>query len=222
MNRFGIQWRARLLVVMATQAVFTSISSHAAPEVIEWGNGISGQTTVPPGLSKVAAIAAGGTHSLALTTDGRVVAWGDNLYGQGTVPSDLSNVVAIAAGLSHSLALTAEGRIIQWGSTNSPVPDGLSNVVAIAAGGSTLYPPHCLALLRSPSVPQPQLALSRQIRGLGLGAQGAPGMSCLLLRVSDLNEPWRPYKSFICSNAWQSLEILDTSQSAQFFRLLRK
>ena len=44
------------------------------------------------------AIAAGGTHSLALKQDGTVVAWGNYQFGQTDVPLGLANVVAIAAG----------------------------------------------------------------------------------------------------------------------------
>jgi alpha-tubulin suppressor-like RCC1 family protein len=106
--------------------------------VVGWGNNESGQATVPSGLSNVVAIAAGNSHSLALTAEGRVVAWGDNGDGQITVPSGLSNAVGIAAGDSHSLALTAEGRVVGWGNNESgqtTVPSGLSNVVGIAAAG---------------------------------------------------------------------------------------
>ena len=71
---------------------------------------------MPSGLSGVTAIAAGGSHSLALKGDGSVVAWGcggGSDFGQCSVPSDLSGVTAISAGYSHSLAL---------GVSNSP-PD---------------------------------------------------------------------------------------------------
>src|SRR5450759_1113525 len=46
--------------------------------VVAWGNNTSGQTSVPAGLSGVSAIAAGGTHSLALRSNGTIVAWGSN------------------------------------------------------------------------------------------------------------------------------------------------
>ena len=107
-----------------------SLTLRVSP-VVGWGDNYGGQTNVPSGLSNVVAIAAGGGHDLALTTEGRVVAWGRNEYiwyssglsrgnhewvGQATVPSGLSNVVAIAAGHWHSLALTAEGRVVAWGS----------------------------------------------------------------------------------------------------------
>ena len=43
------------------------------------------------------AIAAGGTHSLALKSDGSIVGWGSNYYGQASPPAG-NNFVAIAAG----------------------------------------------------------------------------------------------------------------------------
>ena len=152
-----------------------------------WGRNYSGQlgngtttyldeptpSPVPvDGLSGVAAIAGGGSQSLALLADGTVRAWGNNSSGQlgdGTtsdrltpVPvSGLSGVVAIAAGYDHSLALLADGTVRAWGNNSSgqlgdgttsdrltPVPvSGLSGVVAIAAGYD-----HSLALLADGTV----------------------------------------------------------------------
>jgi hypothetical protein len=109
-----------------------------------WLDNSSGQSTVPPGLTNLVAIAAGGFHSLALKTDGTGAAWGDDSYGQIEVPAGLTNVVAIAGGGSHSLALKGDGTVIGWGDTTqgaTAVPAGLSNVVAISAGWE-----HSLAL----------------------------------------------------------------------------
>jgi hypothetical protein len=77
--------------------------------VIAWGSNLYGQTNVPPGLSHVVAIAAGGWHSLALKQDGTVVAWGYNQSGQTNVPPGLSNVMQIAAGAYQSLAVVGSG-----------------------------------------------------------------------------------------------------------------
>ena len=60
---------------------------------VAWGKCEFGQCDVPDDLSDVVQIAAGGTHSLALKSDGTVVAWGNNDYGQCDVPDGLSDVV---------------------------------------------------------------------------------------------------------------------------------
>ncbi len=84
----------------------------------------------------ITAIAAGGSHNLALGSRGAVYAWGLNTKGQlgdgdNTFSSEFSPVlvdqrpgvsafnnrqaVAIAAGQQHSLALCADGALVAWG-----------------------------------------------------------------------------------------------------------
>ncbi|HEY2217540.1 MAG TPA: IPT/TIG domain-containing protein, partial [Solirubrobacteraceae bacterium] len=115
------------------------------------------------GLSAVTAIAAGGDHSLALTSSGAVRAWGNGSYGQlgnekdedSHVPVAVSglpnDVVAIAGGGRHSLAQLSGGTLKAWGGNEfgqlgigtsgknsvrlAPVSvNGLSGVVSISAG----------------------------------------------------------------------------------------
>jgi hypothetical protein len=127
----------------------------------------------------VTAIAAGGSHSLALKDDGTIWAWGNNSDGQiGDGSFNIRNravqvsgfggtdVTAIAAGGSHSLALRSDGTVWAWGynsdgqlgdgttvRSNTPVrvmtgsSTELTNVTAIAAGGS-----HSLALRNDMSI----------------------------------------------------------------------
>jgi hypothetical protein len=126
-----------------------------------------------PGLRGIVAIAAGGGHSLALASDGRVWAWGDNEWGQvgngGTADVSspvqiiaLDTVTAIAGGEMHSLALKADGTVWAWGidkdgqlgdgltgpgahSARPVQAGGLDGVTAIAAGWD-----HSLALQSPP------------------------------------------------------------------------
>jgi hypothetical protein len=63
----------------------------------------------------VVAVAAGGSHSVAIKGDGTVVAWGNNNYGQATVPAGLAGVTAVAAGGRHTVALKGDGTVVAWG-----------------------------------------------------------------------------------------------------------
>lgn len=123
-------------------------------------------------LNNIAAVAAGGYHSLALGFDGKVWAWGRNERGQlgdGTLFEQhtpkliitLSNIISIAAGFDYSLALKNDGTVWAWGSNlwgvlgdgtynNSYQPiqvSNLSGVIAIAAGTE-----HCLALKKDGTI----------------------------------------------------------------------
>jgi alpha-tubulin suppressor-like RCC1 family protein len=148
------------------------VKCWGANESAQLGNGTADFDLHPipvdvVGLSSgVKAIAAGGSHTCALTDGGGVKCWGDNFQGElgnGTMnfvgPNMLSvgvvglssGVVAITAGNSHTCALTNSGGVKCWGdnkygqlgdgtTTNRWIPmnvAGLSSgVVAIAAGDS--------------------------------------------------------------------------------------
>ncbi len=113
--------------------------------VLAWGSNHLGQlgngtvtdrhtpvrVRLPSGV-KVAAIRAGCTHSLALTTTGTVPAWGDNAggaLGDGTTTSRSEpvkvrfatgvRIKAISAGGDgFSLALTTTGKVLAWGNNS--------------------------------------------------------------------------------------------------------
>ena len=94
----------------------------------------------------IVAIAVGGSHTLALCSDGTLAAWGSNIYGQlgdnttnqRTTPvavntaSGVSSlfgkkVIAISAGFVHSLALCSDGTVSSWGNgVQSQLGNGLS------------------------------------------------------------------------------------------------
>jgi hypothetical protein len=122
--------------------VFHSQPFAAEPipgHIIAWGINDFGQTTVPPDLNDVIAVAAGPSHNLALRANGTVVFWGEMT--RGPVPPGLSNVVAIAVGF-HSVALKSDGTVVIWGTPNadlSTIPPSASNIMAIgAAQGATV------------------------------------------------------------------------------------
>jgi alpha-tubulin suppressor-like RCC1 family protein len=132
----------------------TTVTSVAAGEgfslgllsdgnVIAWGVNSDGQlgdgsftsdSDVPvevSGLADVTAIAAGGAHSLALLSDGKVMSWGlgargalgDGSMADSDVPVEvggLSDVVGVSAGggagTEDSLAVLADGTVMAWGS----------------------------------------------------------------------------------------------------------
>ena len=122
----------------------------AGQSITTWGSNSSGQlgndsttdSSVPFAVNAtgvlngkvVVAVSAGGSHSLALCSDGTVAAWGRNNYGQlgnnsltdSKVPVAVNatgvlsgkTVVAISAGGTHSLALCSDGTVAAWGRNN--------------------------------------------------------------------------------------------------------
>ena len=105
--------------------------------VTNWGN----SPPLPPSLSGVVAVAAGGgdlgpLFGAALKNDGTVTTWSNGSFPQ-LSPSLNKNIIAIAAGASHLLALKNDGTVITWGDNTygqNTVPFGLNGVVSIAAG----------------------------------------------------------------------------------------
>jgi alpha-tubulin suppressor-like RCC1 family protein len=112
-----------------------------AGRVYSWGNGGNGRLGLGDVLDRteacpvslldheqISAVQCGASHSMALTSAGRVYSWGKNTQGQcghGSVDDQVKPavirrledcvVVQLAAGWEHSLALTDEGRMYSWG-----------------------------------------------------------------------------------------------------------
>jgi len=94
------------------------------------GSDIPVLVSLPPGVT-ASAIAAGGFHSLAIGSDGKLYAWGGNGNGQlgngSTTDSSVPMVVtlpsgvtptAIATGTYHSLVSGSNGKLYAWGYNN--------------------------------------------------------------------------------------------------------
>ena len=109
------------------------------------------------GLTGVTQIAAGPTHNLALTREGKVFSWGSNSTGElgvgtrvtGWTPAEvtgLANVVAIAAGSGQntygvSAAVRSDGTLWVWGSGSSAqMGNGVRNPSPDDPGGRNLLP----------------------------------------------------------------------------------
>jgi alpha-tubulin suppressor-like RCC1 family protein len=141
---------------------------------VAWGNDENGQvgdrnTTnrlVPVNVrpngalsgKTVLSVSTGGTHNLALCSDGTMVAWGNNIYGQlgvstavnGLIPVAVTadgflsgkTVVAVSAGGDHSLALCSDGSIAAWGANysgqlgNNNLPNASWTPVAVNMAGA--------------------------------------------------------------------------------------
>jgi len=131
----GWVWRGLALAALLNLRAAT-VCYGAGGTAAAWGDNNADQVSpIPPAaFSEVTAVAGGGSHSLALRSDGTVVAWGWDNDGQIDVPADLTNTVAIAASSLQSMALRADGTVVTWGEV-ATLPNGLTNITAIAAGG---------------------------------------------------------------------------------------
>jgi alpha-tubulin suppressor-like RCC1 family protein len=154
-----------------------SLARASDGSVWAWGGNLSGQigdgtvTTFrrtpvrATGISGVTAIEAGGYHSLAVTSDGRLWAWGSHQFGQlglggdeplsfnvPTVVPGMSSMVGVGSGQYSSFAIRKDGTLFAWGRNDrgelgdgsttdqySPeVVGGIGNVAVITSGTYTI------------------------------------------------------------------------------------
>ena len=121
-------------------------------QVLVAGAPFTDNMNTPVGISNVIAVAAGGSHIVALRSDGTVRTWLANAnfidayaFSVTNVPASMTNVIALAAGRDHCLALRSNGTVVAWGGnsfgqTNTPLgQEALTNVTSIAAGSYRSY-----------------------------------------------------------------------------------
>ena len=160
-----------------------------------------------PGLTGVAAVAAGVSHSLALMTDGTVRAWGFNrwgLLGDGTVidrhapvaVQGVKNAVAVVANDWLSAALLADGTVMTWGIGSAglgrktfkqdaphPTPalvEGVSDVRAIACGST-----HVLAVTNAGTLTSWGASLVGEVGHEGAMPARVPGLAAVRSVAAD-------------------------------------
>ena len=127
-----LQWRRQTMasplagisnIVAVSAGPAHSLALTREATVVCWGSNAYGETSIPPGLTNVAAIAAGGSfaglgaamgHSLAMKKDGTLVGWGQIGRDRGdVVPPGISNVIAIAAGDGFCMAVTTNASVAE-------------------------------------------------------------------------------------------------------------
>jgi alpha-tubulin suppressor-like RCC1 family protein len=185
LGRASIQLDSKLSDNLFSNISYVSLSRHAL--VIKndgslwgWGRNVERQIGIGDTVSQYAekivkisqetdwqSVSAGGSHSLAIKTDGTLWAWGLNTNGQlgdGTTTQRTSPVQiglatdwqSVSAGGSHTLAIKADGSLWAWGSNangrtglvtttgNTAIPTRVgtdSDWQSVSAGGS-----HSLAI----------------------------------------------------------------------------
>jgi alpha-tubulin suppressor-like RCC1 family protein len=82
-------------------------------------------------------VAAGGTHTCAIRTDGTLACWGDDSAGQlDEIPSGTFR--SLSAGGTHTCAIRTDGTLACWGDDSAGQLDGVPSgaFLAVAAGGT--------------------------------------------------------------------------------------
>jgi len=185
-----------------------------------------------PGMSGVKAISAGGTHSLALKTDGTLWAWGFNNYGQlgtgkatvdpsrGVPPSPVTglagkSIISLSAGASHSLVATENGEVWAWGRNESGTDCDPGACGGQVGDGSTVSQPSPVKVIDAGAVAvsagkRHSLALLTGGRTAGWGGneKGQLGDGSTIIRETPTSVPVPAAARSVSAGGLHSLAIL--------------
>ncbi|MBS6810626.1 MAG: hypothetical protein KH211_07205 [Ruminococcus sp.] len=127
-----------------TESTTTTVNNAETTAEIVIGTSQSNPDYDFSSAGEIVQVAAGGTHTAAVTKDGDLYMWGRNYYGQLGVYSN----AYIALGYYHSAAITKDGSLYMWGYNRSgQLGDGtttdrytpvkiMDNVASVSLGGS--------------------------------------------------------------------------------------
>lgn len=191
-------------------AIKTAASQAGGAAIVCWGQNDKGQlgdgsttnAAAPVSVQQFTtaggvAVAAGRSHTCAITNVGGVRCWGDNFYGQlgsatpsfsatpVNVPGVGTDVIGIASGLNHVCALKQTGQVKCWGdfalgqTGDTMLTYAATGAVAIAAGGN-----HSCALLENGNL---SCWGANSVGQLGAGTSGTPSTSATPIAVQNIN-----------------------------------
>ena len=155
---FYLSSNEKIINVFAGERGDHSLATSSSGRIFSWGNNQYGQLGDGTKMNKIIPVnitgyfgmtagetinfAVGDSHTLGVTSTGRVFSWGRNNVGQlghGTTTDEMvpvmfnvlfylysnERIISLDASLAHSLALTSRGRIFTWGTGNAAQhPDG--------------------------------------------------------------------------------------------------
>ena len=137
-------------VALAMLVPLMVAQTGVAGSIRAWGFNGYGGCDAPAG-DEFVAVAGGGAHSMALTSDGSIVSWGWDQYGQVAATPAQADFTAICGGGGHSLALRSNGSVVSWGwdshgqVANTPLRNDISQIacgeqhsVALTHGGGII------------------------------------------------------------------------------------
>ena len=115
-----------------------TIALSTDDELNMWGDNEHGQITLPDEAKdlKIVAVAAGGSQSAAITSEGRMFVWGQH---KEAFTEDLAKLTwkDVSAGFEHMVGLTDDDKVHSWGKYEEDLPEDVQKATfeVVSAGG---------------------------------------------------------------------------------------